>query len=309
MLYRSKVQLLSLPRDGKFALSQRMPTASSQLSQTLRQHRRFTRTSVQLSARRCAEGEHTIFRRLLYTLVLAAFLVSTALTGCAPVTVQQTTLKNTYTDVRADVITTGELSQRKHYQIWHFFYPAGLPILVSAQLFREKLEELYNFFDPYAQSPALQNAVVIAHSMGGLLTKTAVSDSGDRFWERTLQKPPADLALSAALQGLLNRLLRFRRTLFIKRVIFVAVPHRGSILAESFAGQIGRILIAVPTTALTPVRLVREQASAAIASDVMESLKEDPTSIKGECANVIWTDLALRCAKYNGTCERVLTLY
>src|SRR5262249_19128078 len=63
----------------------------------------------------------------------------------------------------------------QHYQIWHFFYPPGLPILVSAQLFREKLEALYTFFDPHGQFPALQNAVVIAHSMGGLLTKTVVA--------------------------------------------------------------------------------------------------------------------------------------
>ena len=47
-----------------------------------------------------------MFRRLFYILVLAAFLVSTTVLGCVPVTVQQTTLKNTYTDVRADVGTT-----------------------------------------------------------------------------------------------------------------------------------------------------------------------------------------------------------
>ena len=47
-----------------------------------------------------------MFRRLFYPLVLAAFLVSTAVVGCARVTVQQTTLKHTYTDVRADVVTT-----------------------------------------------------------------------------------------------------------------------------------------------------------------------------------------------------------
>src|SRR4029453_9673117 len=52
-----------------------------------------------------------MFRRLFSTLVLATFLASAVVTGCAPVTVQQTTLKNTYTDVRADVLTTGELSQ------------------------------------------------------------------------------------------------------------------------------------------------------------------------------------------------------
>src|SRR5262245_51242421 len=88
-----------------------MATASAQLGQTLRQHRRFTRTGVQLSARRCEEGKPIMLRRLFDTRVLAAFLVSTAVIGCAPVTVQQTTLKQTYTDVRADVVSTGELSQ------------------------------------------------------------------------------------------------------------------------------------------------------------------------------------------------------
>jgi hypothetical protein len=170
---------------------------------------------------------------------------------------------------------------RKHYQFWHFFYPAGLPILVSAQLFREKLEDLYNFFDPHAQFPALQNAVVVAHSMGGLLTKTVVSDSGDQLWERSFHKPPAELELSAALREQLDRLLRFHREPFIKRIVFICVPHRGSLLAESFAGKIGRLLIAVPATVLTPVRLLMEQAGAALAPDVKEALQEDPTSIKG----------------------------
>jgi hypothetical protein len=182
---------------------------------------------------------------------------------------------NLQNDLMADPVL------RKRYQMWHFFYPAGLPILVSAQLFREKLEELYDFFDPQRQFPALQNAVVIAHSMGGLITKTSVSDSGDQLWTRTFQKPPADLELSAALREQLDRLLRFQRAPFITRVVFIAVPHRGSLLAESFAGRIGRMLIAVPATVLTPVRLLREQAGAALAPDVLVALQEDPTSIRG----------------------------
>src|SRR5262249_31671613 len=153
---------------------------------------------------------------------------------------------------------------RKHYQIWHFFYPAGLPILVSAELFREKLEDIYKFFDPQGQFPALQNAVIVAHSMGGLLTKTVISDSGDQLWERTFQKPLAELELSAALREQLDRALRFKRAPFIKRVIFICVPHRGSLLAESFSGKIGRLLIAVPATVLAPVRLLVEQAGTAL---------------------------------------------
>ena len=61
----------------------------------------------------------------------------------------------------------GDPVVRQHYQLWHFVYPPRLPLLVSAELFREKLEELYTFFDLQAQLPALQNTMIIAHSMGG----------------------------------------------------------------------------------------------------------------------------------------------
>jgi hypothetical protein len=83
------------------------------------------------------------------------------------------------------------------------------------------------------------------------------------------------------LREQLDKVLRFHREPFIKRVIFIAVPHRGSDLSESFAGKIGRMLIAVPATVLTPIRLVVEQAGALMTPDTKEGLKEDPTSIKG----------------------------
>ena len=174
---------------------------------------------------------------------------------------------------------------RTRYQIWHFFYPAGLPILVSAQLFREKLEELYTFFDPQAQFPALRNAVIIAHSMGGLITRTVVSDSGDQIWQRIFTKTPDDLQMEASLREALDRLLRFHRSPVIQRVVFIAVPHRGSLLAESVAGKMGRMLIAVPAAVLLPMRLVLEQASAAVAPDIKEYMQEDPSSIKGLSPN------------------------
>jgi len=128
---------------------------------------------------------------------------------------------------------------------------------------------------------AARTVDVFAHSMGGLLTKTVVSDSGDQLWERAFQKRSADLELSAALRQQLDRLLRFQRAPFITRVVFIAVPHRGSLLAESFAGRIGRMLIAVPASVLTPVRLLTEHAGTALAPDVLAALQEDPTSIRG----------------------------
>jgi len=82
--------------------------------------------------------------------------------------------------------------------------------------------------------------------------------------------PPGNLQMEASLREELDRMLRFHREPFIKRVIFICVPHRGSILAESFAGKVGRMLIAVPATVLLPMRLVLQQTSAAIAPDVKE---------------------------------------
>jgi hypothetical protein len=52
----------------------------------------------------------------------------------------------TWINLQNDLVGDPEL--RQQYQIWHFFYPAGLPIAVSARLFRQKLEDLYQFFDP-----------------------------------------------------------------------------------------------------------------------------------------------------------------
>src|SRR5215831_16340719 len=102
--------------------------------------------------------------------------------------------------------------------------------------------------------------------------------------ECTELMPPMDdfsNSFSAALRTQLDGLLRFHREPFITRVVFICVPHRGSLLAESFAGKIGHMLIAVPAAALTPVRLVLEQAGMALTPEVKEALKEEPTSIKG----------------------------
>jgi hypothetical protein len=165
-------------------------------------------------------------------------------------------------------------------------YPPGLPIAFSARLFREKLEELYRFFDPQEQYPALRAAVVIAHSMGGIISKTVVSDSSDLLWQRFFRKAPDDLTLAAEVRQQLDHTLRFQRQPFITRIIFVAVPHRGSSLAESIAGHIGRMLIAVPKTVLLPMRLLLEQSGTDIAPDMKEYLlQEDPTSIRALSPN------------------------
>jgi hypothetical protein len=90
--------------------------------------------------------------------------------------------------------------------------------------------------------------VVIGHSQGGLLTKMTVVDSGNRFWEDTSKLPFEQASLSPETRSLLSRSLFVKPLPFVKRVTFIATPHRGSYLTENLLGKIGRKLINLPAT-------------------------------------------------------------
>jgi hypothetical protein len=122
--------------------------------------------------------------------------------------------------------------------------------------------------------------------MGGLLSRTVVADSGDHLWQHFFGKAPDDLTLSTEARQQFDRALRFQRQPFITRIIFVAVPHRGSLLAESWAGKIGRMLITVPPTYLTSMHRLLEQYGQDLDPETKKYLiEEDPSSIRGLSPN------------------------
>jgi pimeloyl-ACP methyl ester carboxylesterase len=121
---------------------------------------------------------------------------------------------------------------RDHFQFWFFTYDTGNPVLYSAALLREALRDAVQKLDPAGADPALSEMVVIGHSQGGLLAKAMVVDTGDRVWNAIAYKPIEEINLSTEQRDL------FRRSVFIKpmpnvrRVVFIATPHRGSYLTE-----------------------------------------------------------------------------
>jgi hypothetical protein len=90
--------------------------------------------------------------------------------------------------------------------------------------------------------------VVIGHSQGGLLTKMTVVSSGSRFWDNAFKVPFEEANLPAETKDLLRRGMFVEPLPFVKRVVFVATPHRGSFLAENFLGKIARKLVSLPGT-------------------------------------------------------------
>jgi pimeloyl-ACP methyl ester carboxylesterase len=140
---------------------------------------------------------------------------------------------------------------RSRYEFWFFSYNSGASIPWSAMLLRESLQRAVDILDPQGTDPGVRRMVVIGHSQGGLLTKMTAIDSGSRLWDVRFKRPLESLDLSPETRDVLRR-TRFVTPLpFVKRVVFLATPHRGS---ELTVGRIAKWLtgfIKVPGVAAT----------------------------------------------------------
>ena len=132
------------------------------------------------------------------------------------------------------------------YEIWYFIYNTGNPIAYSAMLLRDALVKVVAELDPAGTDPGLKQMVVIGHSQGGLLTKMTAIDSGMKLWPFSV--PPEELDVSAETRDLLTRALIVKPLPFVKQVIFVATPHRGSYQALGILGALASWLVRLPVT-------------------------------------------------------------
>jgi pimeloyl-ACP methyl ester carboxylesterase len=135
---------------------------------------------------------------------------------------------------------------REHYQIWSFVYGSGNPLVRSFGEFREALSARVRELDPTGTNAALRQMVIIGHSQGGLLTKATAIHSGDAIWRTVSTNRLEDLNISDADREKLRRLVFLEPLPFVKRVVFIATPHRGSYLAASFARGLAQRLVSLP---------------------------------------------------------------
>jgi triacylglycerol esterase/lipase EstA (alpha/beta hydrolase family) len=120
---------------------------------------------------------------------------------------------------------------REKYQFWFFKYPTGNPIVYSASVLRQSLQQIQNTYDPQGKSPYFNRMILVGHSMGGLLSKTMIQDGGDKIWKFFSDKPFETYNFTPEEKEMVTRLIYFKSLPFVSRVVFIATPHRGSDLA------------------------------------------------------------------------------
>ncbi|MDR3639570.1 MAG: alpha/beta fold hydrolase [Isosphaeraceae bacterium] len=131
------------------------------------------------------------------------------------------------------------------YQCWTFGYSTGDPIPYSAHLLRRNLDDARRKLDPDRTDSAFDEMVLVGHSMGGLLSKMMAADSGDRLWRVISDRPFEALVGEEADVDLFQTGLFFGARPEVRRVIYIATPHRGSRFDRGAILHVGARLVRV----------------------------------------------------------------
>ena len=131
----------------------------------------------------------------------------------------------------------------RHFQFWAFRYPTGGAVLESAAALRDQLRQARKEFDPGHQDPALENMVLIGHSMGGLVAKLQVTDSEDILWGHIASQPLDAVQTIPEVREVLLRCFFFDPVPYVKRVVFAGTPFQGSSWASRSVGRVFSKLI------------------------------------------------------------------
>ncbi len=132
------------------------------------------------------------------------------------------------------------------YQFMFFFYPTGQPFWVSAATMRKELRRFRETVDPNREARALDHIVLIGHSMGGLISRMQVQESGDHIWNRISDEPLEQLEIDEETREDLREWFFFTPNPSVRRVITIASPFEGSEFANNFTQWLANRAIKLP---------------------------------------------------------------
>ena len=140
---------------------------------------------------------------------------------------------------------------RKRYQFWFYSFSSGMPVLATAGNLRQILlaarEELGT--TPEAREN-FDKMVLIGHSMGGLVSRTLLQDDPHYMVETVTQRTWDEITASLSEEEMdaVETFAVLPPLPFVNRVVFMAVPHRGSEMAKWSLARFGSRLVSLPKT-------------------------------------------------------------
>jgi pimeloyl-ACP methyl ester carboxylesterase len=151
------------------------------------------------------------------------------------------------------VLATGIQYNYFGHDEWRRVAP-GLESLDDADLIRGKI---LLAFERAEEMAALDHAdadgirqqltfVLVGHSMGGMICRLIITDSGHRIWRDFFATPPNKTPLPNDTRKIVEDVFIFHHQPDVQRAIFISTPHRGSDLARSWIRRIGAGFVRTP---------------------------------------------------------------
>lgn len=147
----------------------------------------------------------------------------------------------TWAGIANEIDSNPDLAAR--YEVWAFHYPTGAPFLESASVLRAQLDQLIREMDPSGFDRDLRNAVLVGHSMGGLIAKLQVSDSGNTLWEHAAFQPLNSLDAPPKMQHYLREQFYFTHSPNVGRIVFIGTPHQGTTHLSAKTGHFSAAMV------------------------------------------------------------------
>jgi len=135
---------------------------------------------------------------------------------------------------------------RDNYQFWFYLYPTGQPFWISAAQMRADLAEVRRTLDPQGRQPALDQMVLVGHSMGGLVSRLQTIQSRDNFWQAVSSRPFDQITADQQVRGELQKTFFFNPDPSVRRVVTIGTPHRGSEVSNNTTQWLLGKLISLP---------------------------------------------------------------
>jgi len=134
----------------------------------------------------------------------------------------------------------------RRFEPWVFHYPTGTAFLQSSAILRSQLRAAVRQCDPEGRDPALRQIVLVGHSLGGLHAKLQVVASGGRIWNAVATVPLDQMRMPSQVREWVRPAYFFEPLPFVTRVVCIATPHRGSLIASLGVGRLAALSVRAP---------------------------------------------------------------